>query len=153
MICRDYVNVADEDWPILVAWLVAALRPQGPFPVLALHGEQGSAKSTTVRVLRELIDPNVAPLRSEPRNGRDLAIAANNGWVLAYDNLSAISDWLSDAFCRIATGGGFSTRETATRTRTRCLIDAQRPLALNGIAELATRPDLLDRALPLTCLG
>ena len=145
---RDYVNVADEDWPILVAWLVAALRPQGPFPVLALHGEQGSAKSTTVRVLRELIDPNVAPLRSEPRNGRDLAIAANNGWVLAYDNLSAISDWLSDAFCRIATGGGFSTRELYSDTD-EVLIDAQRPLALNGIAELATRPDLLDRALPL----
>jgi hypothetical protein len=99
-------------------------------------------------VLRELIDPNVAPLRSEPRNGRDLAIAANNGWVLAYDNLSEIPDWLSDAFCRIATGGGFSTRELWSDTD-EVLIDAQRPLVMNGIADLAIRPDLLDRAIPL----
>ncbi len=145
---REFVNVADEDWPLLAAWLVAALRPRGPFPVLPLHGEQGSAKSTTERVLRELIDPNVAPLRSEPRNGRDLAIAANNGWILAYDNLSDVPDWLSDAFCRIATGGGFSTRELYSDTD-EVLIDAQRPLVMNGIAELAIRPDLLDRAIPL----
>jgi hypothetical protein len=74
---REFVNVADDDWPLIVGWLVAALRPQGPYPVLPVHGEQGSAKSTTVRVLRELIDPNVAPLRSEPRNGRDLAVTAD----------------------------------------------------------------------------
>ncbi len=145
---REFVNIADGDWPLMVGWVVAALRPQGPFPFLALHGEQGSAKSTTERALRDLIDPNVAPLRSEPRNGRDLAIAANNGWVLAYDNLSEIRDWLSDAFCRIATGGGFSTRELYSDTD-EVLIDAQRPLVMNGIAELATRPDLLDRAIPL----
>jgi hypothetical protein len=145
---QEWVNVADDDWPLLVAWLVAALRPRGPFPVLPLAGEQGSAKSTTERVLRELVDPNVAPLRSEPRNGRDLAIAANNGWILAYDNVSSIPDWLSDAFCRIATGGGFSTRELYTDTD-EVLIDVQRPLVMNGITELAVRPDLLDRAIPL----
>jgi hypothetical protein len=145
---RESVNVADGDWPLLAAWLVAAFRPRGPFPVLPLHGEQGSAKSTTARVLRELIDPNVAPLRSEPRNGRDLAITAHNGWVLAYDNVSSIPDWLSDAFCRIATGGGFSTRELYSDTD-EVLIDVQRPLVMNGITELAVRPDLLDRAIPL----
>jgi hypothetical protein len=145
---REFVNVADGDWPLIAAWLLAALRHRGPFPILPIHGEQGSSKSTTERVLRDLVDPNVAPLRSEPRNGRDLAIAANNGWVMAYDNLSEIPDWLSDAFCRIATGGGFSTRELYSDTD-EVLIDAQRPLVMNGIAELAIRPDLLDRAIPL----
>src|SRR5262249_38678848 len=41
--------------------------------------EQGAAKSTTQRVLRSLIDPNVSPLRTEPRNKHDLMIAAANG--------------------------------------------------------------------------
>ena len=38
-------------------------------------------------------------------------IAANNGWIIAPDNLSHISGWLSDALCRLSTGGVFSTRE------------------------------------------
>jgi hypothetical protein len=45
---RPYVNIADEDDFILaVTWLVAAFRPAGPYAVLNITGEQGSAKSTT----------------------------------------------------------------------------------------------------------
>lgn len=144
----DYVNVTDEDWPLLAAWVVAALRPRGPFPVLQLHGEQGSAKSTTARVLRDLVDPNAAPLRAEPRDGRDLVIAARNGWVISLDNLSHLSVWLSDGVCRLATGGGFATRELYTDTD-ETIIDVQRPTILNGIESVATRSDLLDRSLVL----
>lgn len=130
---------------VTAGWL-AALRPRGPYPVLALHGEQGSSKSTTARALRNLVDPNAAGLRSEPREPRDLAIAANNAWVLAVDNLSRISSWLSDALCRLSTGGGFSTR-TLYENDEESIFNAQRPCILNGITELATRSDLLDRCL------
>ena len=116
--------------------------------VLVLHGEQGSAKSTTARLLRALIDPNIAPLRAEPRNAHDLMIAATNGWCLSFDNLSHLLPWLSDAICRLATGGGFATRTLHTDSD-EVLFDAQRPVILNGIEELATRGDLLDRALIL----
>jgi hypothetical protein len=75
---------------LLISWLVAAFRPGYPFPVLVIHGEQGSAKSTASKMLRELIDPNVAPLRSEQRDERDLMLAATNGWVIALDNLSKL---------------------------------------------------------------
>jgi hypothetical protein len=84
-----FVNVeGDDDWRLVVGWLIGALRPQGPYPILVLHGEQGSAKSTTARVLRSLIDPNKAGLRSEPREPRDLMVAAHNSWIIALDNLS-----------------------------------------------------------------
>jgi Domain of unknown function (DUF3854) len=145
---QDYVNVASDDWALIVSWLVAAYRPGKPFPVLALHGEQGSAKSTTARVLRALIDPNKADLRSEPREERDLMIAAKNGWLIALDNLSRIHTWLSDALCRLATGGGFATRELYANDE-EVLFDAKRPILLNGIEELATRSDLLERAIVL----
>jgi hypothetical protein len=146
---RDFVNVPGEaDWKLLVAWLLAALCPRGPYPVLVLHGEQGSAKSTTARVLRALIDPNTAALRPEPREVRDLVIAAGNGWVVALDNLSHLTPWVSDALCRLSTGGGFGTRELYTDAE-EVLFDAQRPLILTGIEELATRGDLLDRAIVL----
>jgi hypothetical protein len=148
-VLRPFVNVAtDEEWRLLVSWLLAALRPRGPYPALGVHGEQGSAKSTLVRVLRSLIDPNVAALRSTPRDERDLVIAANNGWLIALDNLSHLQDWLSDALCRLATGSGFATRELYSNAE-ETIFAAQRPIVLNGIEELATRADLLDRAILL----
>jgi hypothetical protein len=147
MTWRQFLNVAnDDDWYLVVFWLLAALRPSGPYPVLVLHGEQGSAKSTLTRALRRLVDPNKAPLRSEPKDARDLMIAAHNGWLMVLDNLSHLSPWLSDALCRLATGGGFATRELYTDAE-EALFEAQRPVILNGIEELATRGDLLDRSI------
>jgi hypothetical protein len=146
---QSLVNVRDRvDWNLLLAWLTAAMRPNGPYPVLVLHGEQGSAKSTLARVLRALIDPNTAPLRSEPKDPRDLMIAATNSWCMALDNISHLPVWLSDAVCRLSTGGGFATR-TLYENDEETIFDAQRPIILNGIEELAVRGDLLDRAIIL----
>jgi len=146
---RRFVNLgSEEDWVLLVAWVMAALRPRGPYPVLALHGEHGSAKSTLAKVIRALLDPNTAGVRAEPRDVRDLMIAASNGLVVSLDNLSHIPAWLSDALCSLATGGSFGTRELYT-DREEILFSAQRPAIINGIEELATRPDLLDRTVVL----
>ena len=144
---RSLLNVqSQEDFRLLIAWLVGTLNPDGPFPVLVLQGEQGSAKSTTVRVLRSVVDPAVEPLRAPPRDERDLAIAASNNWVPALDNLSGVRPWLSDALCRLATGGGFATRELYSDDR-EVLFSQKRPVILNGIDSLAVAGDLRDRSL------
>jgi hypothetical protein len=145
---RPFVNVRDEDWPLAVGWLVGSLRPAGPYPIAELQGEQGSAKSTTARLLRSLVDPNHSPLRAEPKNEHDIAIAGKNGWVVAYDNLSSLYPWLSDALCRLSTGGGLGTRQLYTDDE-EVLFDAQRPVILNGIGGVVNRSDLLDRSLLL----
>ena len=107
---RPFLNVgSDVDFVLVVSWILAALCDKGPYPVLVLRGEQGSAKSSLCEIVRELIDPNTAPLRALPRDERDLFIAANKGHVQAFDNVSALQPWLSDALCRLATGGGFGT--------------------------------------------
>ena len=70
---RRFVNVPGEDgWILYSACLIAYLRPRGPYPVLVLNGEHGSAKSTTARCGRAVIDPNQAPLRRPPNGDRDL---------------------------------------------------------------------------------
>src|SRR5918995_4823542 len=144
---RTFLNLAtDGDFMMVAAWAAFSLSPWGPYPVLVLQGEQGSAKSTTVRVLRSLVDPAVEPLRALPKNERDLAIAAGNAWVLAFDNLSGIRDQLSDALCRLATGGGFATRMLYTNDE-EIIFSAKRPIILNGIDDLATRGDLQERSL------
>lgn len=146
---RPFVNLADDDaWHLFCGAMVAAFRPSGPYLVLLLHGEQGSAKSTTVRVFRGLVDPSRTPLRAEPREQQDLLIAARYSWVVAFDNLSHIPPWLSDAFCRLSTGGGLGKRQLYT-DQDEIVLDAQRPLILNSIGEIATRGDLLDRAILL----
>jgi hypothetical protein len=95
------------------------------------------------------VDPSTAPLRTTPRSERDLIIAATNSWCVAFDNISALSPWLSDASCRLSTGGGFSARELYTESE-EVLFDATRPQLFNGITDVATRPDLLDRAIVVT---
>lgn len=146
---RPFVNVAtDEDWILLACWLLAALRPMGPYPVAALYGEHGSAKSTTARVLRSLVDPNLSPLRAAPRDAHELMIQASNSHLLCLDNLSRVPENLSDALSRLATGGGFSARELYSDDNEK-LFNAQRPILLNGIEDLCTRADLLDRALAI----
>jgi hypothetical protein len=144
---RPFLNVAsDDDFALIVGWLLCALRPDVPYPVLATHGEQGSAKSTVGRVLRELVDPNKADLRSASRETRDLVLAAHNAWVVTFDNLSHVSQGLSDDICRLATGGGFATRQLY-RDEDEVIIDVRRPVIINGIEEIATSGDLVDRQL------
>ena len=71
---------------LFVGYLVGMFGP-GPFAILAIYGEQGSAKSTLCRIIRQLIDPNTAGLRSQPKDERDLLIAARHSAVLAFGNL------------------------------------------------------------------
>jgi hypothetical protein len=147
---RHYLNVAhDEDFVLTVAWLVAALRPRGPYPVLLVNGEQGSAKSTFCAVVRSLVDPNSAPLRALPREDRDLFINASNAHVLAFDNVSNMPAWTSDTLCRLSSGGGFSVRKLYSDGDEE-LFDAARPTILNGIDSVISRPDLADRSLFLS---
>ena len=119
------------------------------YPILALNGEAGSAKSTAARVLKSCVDPTIAPLRSQPRSEHDLVIAARNSWTIGLDNLSSLPVWLSDALCRLATGGGLGTRQLYSDAD-ESLFDVQRPVILNGITSLADRGDLQDRCIPIT---
>jgi hypothetical protein len=144
---QSFLNLqADTDFVLMVAWLLAGLRNRGPYPILVVSGEQGSAKSTGCAMLRALIDPNTAPLRALPREDRDLFIAASNGHVLCFDNISGLTGWISDTLCRLATGGGFAVRQLYT-DQDEVLFDASRPMILNGIEDIVTRPDLADRAV------
>ena len=129
------------------AFLVAALRPGFPLPILVAKGEQGAGKSTACRVISSLIDPRTSALRGVPREVRDLTAAARNSWLVCFDNLSRLPEDLADAACRLATGGGFGGRQLYS-DHDEAIFDATRPLVFNAIPDLGTaRPDFLDRAL------
>jgi hypothetical protein len=147
---RALVHVAsDGDYRLLIGWLLGALRPRGPYPLLSLVGEQGAGKSTAARLVRRLIDPHAAELRAEPRTIDDIMIAATRSRVIALDNLSRLAPWLSDALCRVSTGGALTKRELYSDDD-ETIIEAVRPTIVTSIADIVTRGDLLDRAIAVT---
>jgi hypothetical protein len=142
---KNYVNVEETDWPLFIGWLTSALRPVGPHPILVLTGEQGAAKTTLLKVCRRLIDPNSSPVRSQPKELRDLMVAARKSWLLAYDNLTSLPNWFSNGLCGLATGTGFTMRALGTDDE-EVIFVAERPIILNGITDFVDRTDVADRS-------
>ena len=136
---KNLTNAQDTNvWLSCLSWVIGTLNPKGPFPILNVEGGSGRAKSAAVRMIRHVIDPSTAPLRPAPDSVRDLMIASKDSWILAFDNLSKVPDWFSDALCRLATGGGFSTRKLFTDGE-QFIINTIRPVVINGIDFLPAR--------------
>jgi hypothetical protein len=115
---------------------------------MILQGEAETAKSTASRILRALVDPSSVPLKAPPKDERDFVAVAFNGWVTAFDNLSGLQLWQSDAICRLSTGGGIAMRSLYTDME-ETAVELQRPVILNGIDDIACQADLASRAIIL----
>jgi hypothetical protein len=143
---RPLLNVTDADWPLVVAWLVAALIPEIPHPVLLLRGEHGTAKSSAARLVTSLLDRCASQLRTAPRNVEDWAVAAAGSWVTCLDNVSDIQHWLQDAICRAVTGDGMLRRQLYTDSDVSVLA-FRRVVALTSVDPGKLNGDLADRLL------
>ena len=147
---RALLTVAtDSDFQLIVAWLLAALWASGPYPILALTGEGGTAKTSTARLLRSLVDPHLASVRRPPQSERDLFVGASKTSVLVYDNLSGIPDWLSDALCVIATGGAYTARQLHTDGE-EVIFSTYLPVMITSVGEVIARSDLASRAITIS---
>ena len=123
------------------------LRPDTPFPVLELV-EQGSAKSR--RPLRSLVDPNKVMLRGRPKTVEDIFVAAANNWLVFATRTCRASPPNSRMPSAPWPPGGFASRQLYTNWR-RAHWKLSGPVVLNGIAVVATRPDLIDRVIHVIC--
>ncbi len=141
-----FLNMSDDAKKLVVGWALMALAGKGPYPILMLNGEEGSAKTSQTKLLKGLIDPSVAPIRALPREERVLAVSARHSHALAFDNASTIDADMSDALCRVSTGAGLSARSLYSNEEEHTLF-VKNPVILNGIPNLASRPDLASRAL------
>lgn len=140
------INVPAADRLMVLSWMLESLRSDTPHLVLELVGEQGSAKSSTQRALRRLLDPNQADLRAAPKSVEDVWIAARNAHIVSLENLSHLPPQYQDALCVLATGGGYSARTLYTNAE-ETILELRKPILLNGISVIVTAQDLLDRCL------
>jgi hypothetical protein len=143
------LNVTRDDRPLVAANLVASLFSEQPHVVLAIFGEQGTGKTTAVKVLTLILDPSPVPVRKPPRDADSWVTAAAGSWVVGLDNLSDIPPWLSDSLCRASTGDGdvrrklYSDSDYAVFAFRRCII-------FDAIDVGALAPDLADRTVAIT---
>lgn len=142
----DYLNISGDDRLLVLAWMLEAFRSDTPFPVLALNGLQGTAKSSTHRRIRQLIDPSGCDLRAAPKDVQDIYVGAGLNWVVSFENISRLSPQQQDALCTLATGGGFAARTLYTNDD-ETIINVKRPVIINSIPTVITAQDLTDRVI------
>ncbi|MDD5428310.1 MAG: hypothetical protein PHI58_03620 [Candidatus Omnitrophica bacterium] len=141
-----FCNIAGEDSCLLLTAIASYFIPNFPHVIISMTGEQGTAKSSNSRKIKELVDPSRVILTSSPKELEQAQLTADKHWVCAFDNVSRIHDWFSDFLCRGVTGEGDMKRSLYTnddefiRSYRRCFV-------LNGIGSIMYRPDLLDRSI------
>lgn len=147
---RKYTTIKDDDdWLLLIVFIISCFIADFPKPLLALTGDQGSGKSFVLRLIKNLVDPSVIKGSPTPRTTEELIRLASQQAILLFDNLSGMKQDLSDDFCRLATGDTFSKRKLFTDDG-EILFDVCRPIMVNGINSVITQADLLDRTIPIS---
>lgn len=145
---QKLLSLDENNFLLLVAFLINALRPSGPYQPMLVEGQQGSGKSMVAHIVKMLVDPNEAMRMRMPDTVRDLMVQAKEFRLLNFDNASHIANEMSDALCTLSTGGGIGVRALYTDGDLNVL-SYSRPIVMNGISGYASRPDLLERAIPL----
>jgi hypothetical protein len=142
----EFINVVSvHERELVKYWLAVGLIPDIPRPCLALHGDQGSGKTSTASKLRALIDPS-AILTLRCKDDAEIVQGLAHHYCPVLDNLSNIPEWLSDTLSRAVTGEGFTKRALYTNSDD-ILFAYKRVLILTGIDLLINKPDLLDRSI------
>lgn len=146
---KKHISMKDEaDLILFVVNLVSCFIQSIPHTILVFFGEKGASKSTTMRMVKRIVDPAMIDLLSMPTSLEDLAIVLNNHYMPSFDNLERLSAAQSNMLCMAATGGAFSKR-TLHSNSDETIHQFKKSIQLNGVNIVATKSDLLDRSIIL----
>lgn len=134
-----------EEQCLFLVWLVSCFIPNIPHPILLLYGEKGAAKTTIMKLAKEIIDPSLIGLLSFP-NRNELVQQLSHHYVVCYDNVRRILPEDADLLCRAVTGLAASKRKLYSDDDD-FLYNFRNCIAINGINVVAQTPDLLDRSI------
>lgn len=140
------LNLPEQDRGLLAACVLSWLWPDISHPVVYLHGEEGTAKSTMARRLRSLVDPSVAELKRKPGRDEDWEVIVAGQSLVVLDNLSALPEWLSDAICTAVTGTS-DVKRRMYANQDLSVVSVRRSFILTSIKSLIEHGDLVDRSV------
>jgi hypothetical protein len=146
---QGLLQLSDAAWPLVLAFIISAVRPTGPYFCLLVDGEQGSGKSLLCSVLKRIVDPSLIDKLPLPSSDDQLFIQAKDSHLLVFDNASGMRNDISDALCRLATGGAVAKRMLYTNDDLHIIVQCN-PFVINGIGDFVHRPDLLERSILLS---
>jgi len=135
-----------DDELLLLGWMVAALVPGIPRPILCFYGPQGSAKTTFAKMIRAVIDPSKIQSVNLPRNDKEMALVLDHHGMPVFDNITYIKPWQADFLCSTVSGAGFTARQLYTDSED-VVMSFQRAAIVTGICIPTSAPDLLERFL------
>ncbi len=141
---RELLNIGDDDFDVLVGWIVVAMLPEIAHPILMLGGGQGTGKTTAATMIVGVLDASDAPTRTQPRDPESYALSVAGSWATVFDNVSTIPEWQSDALCKTVTGDAFTKRKLYA-DRDLSVVSFRRVVAITTIDAGALRGDLADR--------
>lgn len=146
---EKYWCFKDEKYKILHDVLLVSRFLPHIVPVIAVYlGTMGSAKTTSMKQDKMVVDPNVIDVRVQPKNIRDLVLICKSQYLVCLDNLGKIKPEVSDLFCVTSTGGYYSVKLLyANRELNDVKVDTR--INLTGINMPTDRPDFFDRTCTL----
>lgn len=141
-------EVDDRRWHLTRGWLAVCLRADIPRPLLLTVGAPGTGKSTRGRLIVNVVDPRSELGSSFGRNLDDDQVKAMSRYLLGYDNLTSISEAVSDHICRLVTGDSVEKRKNYTDSDS-IVLAYRRTGVITAVTMPALRADALERVIPL----
>lgn len=142
----NFLTIPEEDKLLLLVFLISLFVSGIAHPVLAVFGDQGSAKSFLCNIINRLIDPTLTERIIQPKNERDLIQTLRQKYVTVLDNMSIVTQRVSDILCQVCTGGGVSYRQLYTDEGEN-IAQFRHVVILNSIRLPIVNADLMDRAV------
>lgn len=143
----ELINVRTEDDKLLLPiYLAVSCIPDFPHTVLNLLGDYGSCKSTCSRFIVMIVDPSKPLLLTLYKKPDEIVLQLSRRHLAFFDNVSHVTDDISDLLCRAVTGDGYSRRKLYTDYGD-IILDYRCCIGLNGINLAVRRSDLLDRSI------
>lgn len=110
---RLVLGVTEAQWRVILGGLIGAHFPLADRPGWWLTGPSGAGKTTRGRMIAGWIDPSKhlggpINLKRDDREGRTRAM---HRFVVSIDNITAVSQDLSDYWCRLHTGVSEAARK------------------------------------------
>jgi hypothetical protein len=143
-----YLPIPEEHQLIILVYIVALFIPEIAHPILSICGDKGSAKSFVSNTINRLVDPTLTEKVIQPKNERDLIQTLRQKYLTVLDNISVISDRVSDILCQVCTGTSISYRKLYTDDGEN-IAQFRHAVIINSIGMPIINADLMDRSIIL----